>query len=341
MLTIFAENQTFISMTLQNHPFDDQPFRLPRSFNEKENTCRALFNAVISSGQTFWHVCTPGTFQSVIFRSPNEYRFAVNAVAMSAHDAGVRVLTFEIMSNHVHIIVISKDKATAIAFFETLKQRLIRYFRELRSPRDLSGFVSDPIPIETLDSLRNQIAYTNRNNYVIDPDHTPFSFPYGANAYYFNPFAKMLTGKRFEEMSDRSKMRLLHSKKIEYPDDFRVLDDMILPTSFCDISLGERFFRDARHYMYKISREVESYKEIAELLGDLAYYTDDELMGVIYSICKKNYGLDNPSFLNVAQKNEVARTLHYDYKADNVKISRLLRLPRNAVDQLFPMSAKK
>ena len=203
--------------------------------------------------------------------------------------------------------------STLLSFART-RQPLV----ERRSPRDLSGFVSDPIPIESLDSLRNQIAYTNRNNYVIDPDHTPFSYPYGANAYYFNPFAKMLTGRRFGEMSDRAKMRLLHSKKIGYPDDFMVVDDM-----------------------YKVSREVESYKEIAELLGDLAYYTDDELMGVVYSLCKKKYGSDNPSFLNVAQKSEVARTLHYDYKADNVKISRLLRLPRYSVDQLFPMSAKK
>ena len=239
-------------MKLQSHLFDGQPFRQPKSFNEKENVCRSLFDAVISSCQTFWHVCTPGTIQSVIFRSPEEYRFAVNAVATSAYDAGVRIITFEIMSNHVHIIVLCKDKAAASVFFDLLKQRLIRYYRERRSPRDLSGFVSDPIPIESIDSLRNQIAYTNRNNYVIDPDHTPFSFPYGANAYYFNPFAKMLTGKRFGEMSDRAKMRLLHSKKIGYPDDFMVVDDMILPSSFCDISLGERFFRDARHYMYKV-----------------------------------------------------------------------------------------
>ena len=100
-------------MKLQSHVFDDQPFRQPKSFNEKENACRALFDAVISSGQTFWHVCTPGTIQSVIFRSPEEYRFVVNAVAVSAHDAGVRIITFEIMSNHVHIIVLCEDKAAA------------------------------------------------------------------------------------------------------------------------------------------------------------------------------------------------------------------------------------
>ena len=228
----------------------------------------------------------------------------------------------------------------AKAFFELFKKRLIRYFRELREPRDFSLFVADPIAIESLESLRNQIAYTNRNNYVIDPDQTPFSFPYGANAYYFNPFAKSMSGKKFGDMSDRAKMRLLHSKKIDYPGSFIVLDGMILPMSFCDIYLGERFFRDARHYMHKITRDVESYKELAELLGDLEYYTDDELVGIVYSICRKNYGQERPSLLSVNQRNELARTLHYEYKADNAKISRLLQLPRRVVDAMFPMSSK-
>lgn len=327
-------------MKLQDLPLRDLPDRCPKTFNEKENACRMLFDAYIANGQTFWHVCTPGTNQAVIFRCPEDYKFAVNAAATSAHDAGIRIITFEIMSNHVHFIVMCRDKEVAMAFFELFKRRLIRYFRELRSPRDFSEFEADPIPIDSLESLRNQIAYTNRNNFVVDPDQTPFSFPYGANAYYFNPFAKMLKGKKFGDMSDRAKMRLVHSKQIAYPNDFVVLDEMILPMSFCDVSLGERFFRDARHYMYKITRDVESYKEIAESLGDLAYYTDDELVGIIYSICGKNYGLKSPYLLNIDQRNELARTLHYEYKADNAKISRLLRIPRNSVDAMFPMSKR-
>ena len=327
-------------MKLQRFPFRDSSDRRPNSFNEKESACRAMFEATLASGQTFWHVCTPGTNQAIIFRSPEEYKFAMNAVATSAHDAEVRIITFEIMSNHVHFIILCRNKEAAKAFFELFKKRLIRYFRELREPRDFSLFVADPIAIESLESLRNQIAYTNRNNYVIDPDQTPFSFPYGANAYYFNPFAKSMSGKKFGDMSDRAKMRLLHSKKIDYPESFIVLDGMILPMSFCDIYLGERFFRDARHYMHKITRDVESYKELAELLGDLEYYTDDELVGIVYSICRKNYGQERPSLLSVNQRNELARTLHYEYKADNAKISRLLQLPRRVVDAMFPMSSK-
>ena len=261
--------------------------------------------------------------------------------AICAYDAGVRIITFELMSNHVHFILICASKENASDFLELFRKRLTRYFQSIGKPRDLTNFKSDPIAIKDLESLRNQIAYTNRNNYVIDPDQTPFSFPDGANAYFFNPFAKAQNGKRFGDLSDRAKIKLLHSKKIDYPDDYMVADDCIIPTSFCDITFGESVFRDARHYMYKITRDVESYKELSVMLGDLEFYTDDELNGIIYSISKKRFSQDKPSFLTSSQKNEIARELHYDYKADNAKISRLLHVPLAVLDSMFPMNAKQ
>ena len=93
--------------------------------------------------------------------------------------------------------------------------------------------------------------------------------------------------------------------------------------------------------MYKITREVEAYKQLSIMLGDREYYTDDELAGLVYSLCKKRYSLERPALLAPSQKNELARELHYDYKADNSKISRLLHLPLSAVDSMFPMSAEQ
>ena len=174
----------------------------------------------------------------------------------------------------------------------------------------------------------------------MDPDQTPFSFPYGANAYFFNPYAKKQQGIRFGDLSDRAKIRLLHSKQIDYPSDWLVSEGIISPMSFCDINFGESVYRDARHYMYKLTRDLESNKDLAALLGDQVYYTDDELVGVVYSICKKKYSQERPSLLTVTQKIELARTLHYDYKADNAKISRILHIPASTLDSIFPMTAR-
>lgn len=312
----------------------------PRSFTEKENRCRVIFESVLREGQRFWHVCTPGNSQYIIFDSPEDYRFGMILAAICAYDAGIRIITFELMSNHVHFILICSTKEEASLYLDLFRKRLSKYFQLKGVNRDFSNFTADPIPIDSLESLRNQISYTNRNNFVVDPDHTPFSFPYGANAYFFNPYAKQQQGIRFGDLSDRAKIRLLHSKQIDYPKDWLVSDGIISPPSFCEIDYGESVYRDARHYMYKLTRDLESNKDLAALLGDQVYYTDDELVGVVYSICKKKFSQERPSLLTVSQKNELARILHYDYKADNAKISRILHIPASTLDSIFPMTAR-
>ena len=322
------------SSFIQNHGENLRP----HSFNEKENRCRAIFEDALRQGRSFWHVCTPGNSQYIIFDSPEDYKFGTILAAVCSYDAGVRIITFELMSNHVHFLLDCSGKEDASSFLDLYRKRLTKYFQTNGKSRDFRDFNADPIPITTLESLRNQICYTNRNNFVVDPDQTPFSFPYGANAYYFNPFAKSRRGELFGDLSDRAKIRLLHSKRIDYPGSYLVTDGYFSPVSFCDIAFGESVFRDARHYMFKLSRDLESYKELAESLGDQVYYTDDELVGIVYSICNKRYSQDKPSMLTFSQKNELARTLHFDYKADNAKISRILHIPVTTLDSLFPMS---
>ena len=141
-----------------------------RSFVEKENRCRVIFESVLLEDSRFWHVCTPGNSQYIIFESPDDYKFGMILAAICAYDARVRIITFELMSNHVHFIVICSTKEEASSFLDLFRKRLSKYFQLKDANRDFSNFKTDPIPIETLESLRNQIAYTNRNNFVVDPD---------------------------------------------------------------------------------------------------------------------------------------------------------------------------
>ena len=189
-------------------------------------------------------------------------------VAICAHAfPNIQIITFEIMSNHIHIILCG-DESEVLAFFVMLKQRLKRYFSERKQIIDLSRFeCTRPLPILTLDSLRNQIAYVNRNNYIVDPDQTPCSYPYGANRYYFTPMAKGLSNGRFGDLPILAKRAFVHSRHIDYPDSWLLLDGYVSPVSYVRFDIGEGVFRDARHYFHKVSRDIESYKEVAEMLG--------------------------------------------------------------------------
>ena len=95
-------------------------------------------------------------------------------------------------------------------------------------------------------------------------------------------------------------------------------------------------FRDARHYFHKISREIESYKTVAAIVGDSIFYTDDELLSVVYGICRKDYGGQKPALLTASDKIELARTMHFDYNANNGQIARMLKVPIATIESLFP-----
>ena len=258
-------------------------------------------------------------------------------MAMCAFDGPtVQVITFIIMSNHIHVVLCGSEE-DVLAFFAMFKRRLQRYLAGKGQRTDLAHFTCErPISIETLESLRNQICYTNRNNFVVDPGQTPFSYPYGANGYYFLPIAKERRDACFGDLTLREKRRLIHARSVGYPDSYVITDGYLSPMNFCRLDVGEAVFRDARHYFNKLSKGIESYREIAAQLGDAIFYTDDELYDIVRQICRDKYAGQRPALLGKNEKMELARLLRYDYNADNAKIMRLLRIPMEVLNQLFP-----
>ena len=259
-------------------------------------------------------------------------------VAMCAYDCPeVQIITFELMSNHVHFVLCG-SKERVLAFFALFKKRLARYFSSVGKRVNLSHFdCEDPIAIDNLESLRNQIGYTNRNNFVVDPDQTPFSYPYGANSYFFLPVNKARKDACFGDLTARAKRVFLHTKQVDYPDAYVIVDGYFSPMNYCRLDIGEGVFRDARHYFNKLSKNIESYKDIAAALGDTIFYTDDELGDALYRLSREKYDGQRITSLPKNDKMDVARLLHFDFNADNAKIARLINLDKSILDAMFPL----
>lgn len=316
-------------------PFSEFP-PIGHSFQEKENRCRVVFDRALQHFGPFYHLHTPEE-HPVIFRKPADYEAAMTLVALCAHDCPkVRIITFELMSNHVHFVICG-SLDDVLAFFALFKKRLKRYFDSQRIAANLSGFVCHTVEIHTLESLRNQIGYTNRNNFVVNPAFTPFSYPYGAGNCYYLPVNQQRADRHLEDLTAREKRKMLHTHQIEYPKEFAIVDQHISPANYCAIAFGEAIFRDARHYFFKIAREIEGYKEIAEALSERVFYTDDELSAVIYRICKRDYAEQHATLLPQSAKIDIAKRMHFDYDASNEQIARMLKLSVSYVNGLFPM----
>lgn len=302
------------------------------SFSEKERICENVFD----SNGPYWHIYTDGTMMQNIFCNEEEFKIGMWCLAVALHLCkSVRAITFELMANHIHLIL-SGQKEDCIKFFEFLASRLKQSFSKTGRIIDWSCFKMDILPIEDIQALRNEIIYVNRNAYVANPAYTPDSYPWGGGCAYFNPWLRHLKTTNLGEMKVNSQRALLHTRDVAPFSQLIEVGAMPFIPSFCDISLGESIFRDARSYFNSLTRNAEAFSQIASRLKDAIFLTDDELYSVICSHINKEYSVKAPSQLSAQQKIDTARRMHFDYNATKQQLRRMLRMDMAVLEEVFP-----
>lgn len=302
-----------------------------KTFAEQENLCLFRF---AEAGSCF-HVCSQEN-HPVLFHNDDDFKAAMNVVALAAFlFLDIRILTFEIMSNHFHFLL-SGSKERINPFLKTLVSKISTHPALSDSSQNLQNLSFSIYPTDDLNNLRNVIAYINRNGTVVNPDESVYTYKWGANRYFFNDEAKLRYETCGTYLKFRDKRCLFHSDCLAKTDGIIVLDGYVSPLCYCRIPEAEGMFRSNRQYFYCISRNIESSMEIAKRIGERIFYCDDDLFVLIKSRCSNNYGCKSVTFLPKTAKLELAKELHFDYNAGNKQISRLLKMDLAIVASLFP-----
>ena len=302
------------------------------SFSEKERICEMVF---VANGP-YWHTYTDGTKMQNLFCCEDDFKIGMWCLATALHLCkNVQLITFELMGNHVHLIM-AGAKDDCIKAFDLFETRLKKAFPKGQRAIDWSQFKMDIIPIESLQALRNEIIYANRNAFVANPEYTPDSYPWGGGCAYFCPWLKHLSTSPLGDLPILTQRSLLHTKNIEPLSDLRELNSLPFIPSFCNIKLGESMFRDARSYFNSLTRNAEAFSQIAARLKDSIFLTDDELYYALCSYISKEYSVKTPSELSAQQKIDTARFLHFNYNATNQQLRRMLRMELAILEELFP-----
>ena len=302
------------------------------SFSEKERICESIF---IANGP-YWHLYTDGTMMQNIFISKEDFIIGMWCLASARHLCkSVRIITFELMSNHVHLIL-AGTKEDCIKAFELFATRLRQAFPKRQRAIDWSKFKMEMLPIEDIQALRNEIIYVNRNAFVANPEYTPDSYPWGGGCAYFNPWLKHVKTSPLGNMKVNDQRRLLHTRDVAPFSELLEVSGIPFIPSFCDIRLGESMFRDARSYFNSLTRNAEAFSQIASRLKDAIFLTDEELYSVICSYINKEYSIKTPSQLSAQQKIDTARQMHFSYNATNQQLRRMLRMDLSILEELFP-----
>ena len=300
------------------------------TFAEKEARCETLFREL----SPCWHLFTAENFE-IIFVTDDDFRAGMILIALCAMSfPGIKILAFQLMNNHLHV-TLSGKKDDCCAFFHMFRHRLQMYLKGIGRTVDLSRWEEKLNAIEDLDYLRTVIAYTNRNGFLVDPDETPFTYRWGTNRFFFNQDAVSWHSHSKEKLTVRQIRNVIHSGAFDHMAVLNVMDGYISPIVFCDITAAMALYRDGHHYFHLISRDVEGQRKIAAELGELVYYTDNELFAAVVSICRKDYGIGKPSALPSDAKLALARRMHFEYNATDKQIARILRLDRDILKAMF------
>ena len=259
----------------------------------------------------------------------------MNLLAVSAcRKPGVRIVAFELMSNHVHKILCGQKEA-CMGLFEDFKGRMKRIFRRSGRIIDWESFTAEIIPIEDLRALRNEIIYTHRNAYVSQSSYTPYNYPWGSGIAYFNPLLKSMPAVSFNELSYDKRREYAHIRDISGLDSLKFLNGRVHIPSFCNVSLGESLFNDPRSYFNSLTKNVEAFSEIASRLKDTVFLTDDELYAVASKYAAEKFNVRQLSILTPDQRIKIAKELHFRYNASNQQLRRLLKLDIQLLNEMF------
>ena len=281
-----------------------------------------------------WHLSTPEDY-TIIFRDELDFKTGMTLLAVCAMlSPGVKIITFELMSNHIHIIFAGEEDAGK-HLFALFRKLLSKHLLNRYGVLQLVGWDGQTKPVKDMEYFRTAVAYDNRNGYLVQPDHTPFSYPWGANRFFFNPDARRRFLEQAVPCSFRERRMVCHSHIADHLSNLMMVDGYASPLCFCAIEEAEGCFRDAHHYFYKISRDVESHKMISRELGERVFYTDEELYAITYSWCKERSDCASPTLLPAEAKLEAAKWLRYEYNAGEKQIVRLLKLEPSLVAALF------
>ena len=296
-------------------------------FFERERECERLFEAA----GPFWFFTTEG-LDRLLYRTREEFIAGTNILAISAAKSGVTVVSDTQMSNHHHVMA-RGSLSQAGAFREIFRDKSRRYQLSLGN-KSLKDWDIRIDATEDVKVFRNRIAYIDRNAYVARRDSTPTGYPWGSGHLMFNGTLWMMSeGSPWGTLSIDKRRSICRSHDIDLPSSYRVLDGMILRSSFIDYQQTESLFHSANQYFSLLSRHGESDVEIAQMLGEGIQLPNEE----VFQIVAQWHRGRSLRELTPVEKALAAKRMKLRLSSSNKQITQVLQLPPEEVERLFPV----
>ena len=268
------------------------------------------------------------------FRDEEDFKVAMNYVALLSGLLGIPVLAFILMSNHVHL-VLGCSPEEALRFITEFKRRYSKYYQHKYGVREFlrgNGVDIKPLSLED-ESVKRAIAYVQMNSVAAGICANASYYPWGSGNCFFR--VDQPAGTFLKDLSRRKQIRLLHS--FDRPKEtLRLTDgDYIDPFSFSFVSIRfvEQLFVSPSRYNYFLQSSSKARLRLQE--SALPSFRDQNILAGVQDLCQSLFRKHTLKELSSEETGELLRQLHFRFSADPAQLARVLEMPYDQVVRLL------
>ncbi|MBQ6087224.1 MAG: transposase [Bacteroidales bacterium] len=258
------------------------------------------------------------------FRDEEDFKVGMNYVAIQAAcSTEVTVLTFILMSNHVHFLLNGRKK-DVIAFVNQFKRRYSIYYRRRYGVKEFlrHNGLDVRLILQEDEEMERAFAYVQMNCVAANICAHPGQYPWGTGTTFFSQ--QGTRGKRLGDLSARERERLMHSECKGLPEEWRICEEgYVNPEEYVDVRTVEACFRTPNRMNYFLNNSSKAKKRIEMADDNLPAFRDQTILASLPDLCRSLFQKRSFDLLQADEQAELARQIRFRFSADPNQIARV------------------
>lgn len=290
--------------------------------------------------ESFYHLFANGDDAKNFITSDDEFRAAMNRVAVCAFLCNVKVVVATIEDSHPHFLL--KGELNNICLFsEKYSSMTIRYIARRRGSADGVCLHLEHCVINDESYLKNAAAYI-----IVQPTKDgkpilPHDYKYGSAALYFREKGSILPWDhdynghlykkiRLGDLPVREQWRIC-TTKIPMPENWIIVGGFIHPACYIDVDCLESIFKTHNCYRAFTASSKSQDEIVRSTMASVRGVNLDDLEArrVCAELCGRLFNRLSTRTLSVSQRLTLAQELRKAYRLSFRQLSTLVKLPED------------
>lgn len=285
----------------------------------------------------FYHVCTDGLEQMTLLKDEEDFKTAWNYLALSAWRAGVCVVAFILMSNHVHELLACREAEQADRTIKLYKKLISTFLKRKYGTSRILHRTEDCIAtIDTIQYLKNCIAYILRNAVCAKICPRPEDYRWSSYACIFSD-RKKTASRPVSGLTFTEKRRLLKTGMDISDCPLRIDEDgLITLDSFVRSDLVEKAYRHSgKSFLYYLGCCNDAKMEYELACQPLMHVSDQDMYETIRKHVANRFHGKELSELSSSEKCSILKSVFFSNRTSIPQLSRIMGLPRQLIQRIL------